>query len=726
MSENSAVQDANLAAALKELTKVLSALTEELELEVEQPGNTILPSPTAEPGSVPQPAQHSSPLLSSSNDPRGPEQRDGGQPSRLAQLSTGISTSDVFETAVDTNGGFLFPDESPFCLGTISSQKAQDLMRKKVIDFMGDGKVEFCKSRDRLVCRNGETTVAVRAPPIPDPFFSRLLRMGFLRQKHYDAERFRRHMGQNLFAGWEEAVLSEFAATSSSLMERLNDAFPVDIYIRLASLTYDCSGQIHNALSGREDIGGLSGLWPPSYLELRDGFGYQKSLSHGQLWILGDQRVTNQLPFDLVSMIFDAYSTPEEFDLSDQAFWHISDHTGSDDRCHCSQMPFRLSGDASEVTFRFSLFGSRISTFDLQIEGLEKQRIKGQLLNSNGRLRVDFVEVRASVWCLIFRSKSVRRLPAFKIVVLDDNLLSLGAFAKPEKCGFAVRGPATPLHMFQLTVYELLRAWDICWSNLLDEVDGLIQVKVGDIASDDRLTRLMIDDSLQRSKVYFAALQALRIFRDKINEMRTCLDGARRDFSRAFSVFLLLSNEEFERRSESEAKTALGQSFTDLQENWSIISDFHTKHEKALLDRIAAKMNEIKSLQDGLYNATAVREASRSTQMNRYVVVFTIVTVLYLPPSFIATVFGTDLFNDHNPVRKFKVATVAVSLGTYVLAFVLLLVAHRMGAIRRWLARLVSGLWGLCLGLPKQFSWPKRWTVFGPTRDSSSSSWSSD
>ncbi len=35
-----------------------------------------------------------------------------------------------------------------------------------------------------------------------------------------------------------------------------------------------------------------------------------------------------------------------------------------------------------------------------------------------------------------------------------------------------------------------------------------------------------------------------------------------------------------------------------------------------------------------LFNATSLREAARSTTMNRYVIVFTIMTVLYLPPSF--------------------------------------------------------------------------------------------
>jgi len=37
-----------------------------------------------------------------------------------------------------------------------------------------------------------------------------------------------------------------------------------------------------------------------------------------------------------------------------------------------------------------------------------------------------------------------------------------------------------------------------------------------------------------------------------------------------------------------------------------------------------------------LFNATSLREASESSKMGRYVLVFTIATIIYLPPSFIA------------------------------------------------------------------------------------------
>jgi hypothetical protein len=92
-----------------------------------------------------------------------------------------------------------------------------------------------------------------------------------------------------------------------------------------------------------------------------------------------------------------------------------------------------------------------------------------------------------------------------------------------------------------------------------------------------------------------------------------------------------------------------------------ILSEFQKRAGERLLQQIAEKTEEIKNLRDGvtlsnypvsttgdrcltntithqLFNANSLREASRSTTMNRYIIVFTVFTVLYLPLSF-TTVF---------------------------------------------------------------------------------------
>lgn len=92
-----------------------------------------------------------------------------------------------------------------------------------------------------------------------------------------------------------------------------------------------------------------------------------------------------------------------------------------------------------------------------------------------------------------------------------------------------------------------------------------------------------------------------------------------------------------------------------------------------LLERIDRKTEEIKTLRDGLFNSTSVREATRATEMNRYVIVFTVVTVIYTPPSFISALFATPLpyFAKGDP-GEFKRA-VAIATGTTVLAALILL-----------------------------------------------------
>ncbi|PMD38647.1 hypothetical protein L207DRAFT_42246 [Hyaloscypha variabilis F] len=88
--------------------------------------------------------------------------------------------------------------------------------------------------------------------------------------------------------------------------------------------------------------------------------------------------------------------------------------------------------------------------------------------------------------------------------------------------------------------------------------------------------------------------------------------------------------------------------------------------------RLSDKTAEVTSLRDGLFNATSLREASRATTMNRYVIIFTIVTVLYLPPSFISTVFGMTIFQKDvdQTTREYKITTVVVSLITYLVALI--------------------------------------------------------
>ncbi|KAK4216872.1 hypothetical protein QBC37DRAFT_370528 [Rhypophila decipiens] len=127
-----------------------------------------------------------------------------------------------------------------------------------------------------------------------------------------------------------------------------------------------------------------------------------------------------------------------------------------------------------------------------------------------------------------------------------------------------------------------------------------------------------------------------------------------------------------------------------------------------LLSRIAKKQEELKSLRDGLinclpatnqlFNATSINEAAKSTQLNHYILAFTVVTIFYLPLSFIAvrnrpeldqashllhfadqyqyvkTLFALDFFylkEDPRQTKWFIATTVSVAIGTYVASWLL-------------------------------------------------------
>ncbi len=108
--------------------------------------------------------------------------------------------------------------------------------------------------------------------------------------------------------------------------------------------------------------------------------------------------------------------------------------------------------------------------------------------------------------------------------------------------------------------------------------------------------------------------------------------------------------------------------------------------------------------------------------MNRYVIVFTIMTVLYLPPSFTAVchcslkspffateancrvatqqaLFGTPLFEAEEQaetVSRFKISTIIVCVITYTLAFLLIWLAEKWdiaGSLYGEARSLWSGTW---------------------------------
>ncbi|KAK0708849.1 hypothetical protein B0T21DRAFT_428104 [Apiosordaria backusii] len=298
-------------------------------------------------------------------------------------------------------------------------------------------------------------------------------------------------------------------------------------------------------------------------------------------------------------------------------------------------------------------------------------RQSGEFPSHRAKSSSSFTERRMSILC----HWDYTYLPhGFRIVALTDAMtmkqeghvnVSNDLFTDWEDRHFAVQGPNASYHLLQSSVHRLLMFWETEWGHCLDALES-------NVNTSETSSRLMFDTSFERSRVYFKTLQMLRIFADAIRETGRDLQEMdpekliQGNFRRAGrDVHYFLRQEPLEDKS--------------LWDNWKILLDFQQAAEEKLLRRITEKTEEITSLRDGLFNATSLREASRSTTMNRYVI------PLFYPVSknvanAAQALFGTPLFeaeSQEETVERFKISTIIVCVITYVIAIALIWLADK-------------------------------------------------
>ncbi|RYP78767.1 hypothetical protein DL771_000434 [Monosporascus sp. 5C6A] len=283
--------------------------------------------------------------------------------------------------------------------------------------------------------------------------------------------------------------------------------------------------------------------------------------------------------------------------------------------------------------------------------GLALHRVAGWFPSLGGRSNIAFAEKRVSLLLLWSAMKNeYRELPVFKVVILNDVGYSYESLDWPLDHGLTISGRAAGFQFLQLTIYKVLKFWADEWTQCLENLDETAE----EILDEDTMQNLMFDGSFQRSKLYFETLQILRIFADNIRFTGNDLEDIGHHFTgppKYIAEYLL------QLPYAGPYATIVAQEVEALQANWNIVTKFHHETEQRLLQRIEEKAEEVKSLRDGLLNATSLLEASQSTKMSRYIIAFTVVTIAYLPPSFVATAFGTQLFNDRDnavTITKYK------------------------------------------------------------------------
>ncbi|KAI0552534.1 hypothetical protein F4679DRAFT_592097 [Xylaria curta] len=167
------------------------------------------------------------------------------------------------------------------------------------------------------------------------------------------------------------------------------------------------------------------------------------------------------------------------------------------------------------------------------------------------------------------------------------------------------------------------------WMSAMDSIDSIVRVELRSFYWEEQWVRLMFDESFKLSKDYFSTLQLLRILTDWVDSTENELESLRREW---------LSLEERSSSLETDLNAA--------KRNWDTAIEIMKRRTETVRVRAAQKAEEIKSLRDGLFNATSLREATRSMAINRAIYVFTIITVIYTPVGFLATFWALPVLNN--------------------------------------------------------------------------------
>ncbi|KAJ2991175.1 hypothetical protein NUW58_g2616 [Xylaria curta] len=316
--------------------------------------------------------------------------------------------------------------------------------------------------------------------------------------------------------------------------------------------------------------------------------------------------------------------------------------------------------------------------------GLKCDRSRFEIVSDKKEVASSFFEERRiSVFGLVSGNPSGdlgKAIPAFYDVLILGEEKPYHPKSYNLKCCVGLEGAVA----FQVAVFEIVNVWETEWNSVLTRIDDFLQSQIGDTLLPKAINKLMFDNNFQRPRLYFAILQALRLFAEHICTVSD-------DLHALDNIFL--------ERSDFPMPDMKHDELHVLRSNWEIVKATQKKAEKSLLDRISSKTEVVRNLRDGLLRASTLREANRSSVMGRYVLIFTVVTVLYLPPSFISSVLNMEIFQKENKEEatwEFKVSLVLVSLTTYIAALAAIIAVdwkHIKPKCLRWWARLKTKWW---------------------------------
>jgi hypothetical protein len=186
-----------------------------------------------------------------------------------------------------------------------------------------------------------------------------------------------------------------------------------------------------------------------------------------------------------------------------------------------------------------------------------------------------------------------------------------------------------------------------------------------------RESLLFEDQSYTKSRTYFWALQSLGAINDCVTSLISAWDiydqsSLLRLFEKTeASLGVALESHSTRDGSPSESTGEYKICLSEIQQQMEKLQDLFKTNN--------AKQEEIKSLRDGLFNASTVLEARTTVLQGRNIQLLTYISILFLPASFVASIFGMDsVLPSGTSLRDFAIMFSVICGFTYIVILLLL------------------------------------------------------
>lgn len=170
--------------------------------------------------------------------------------------------------------------------------------------------------------------------------------------------------------------------------------------------------------------------------------------------------------------------------------------------------------------------------------------------------------------------------------------------------------------------------------------------KFDDLDQEHKVRELLLETKSETSLLYFKVIKLLGLFLDSVRAAPKYLDSLCLNVPRRISSLDVWGEKELLSSTESRRI---------LSKNWDIVREKQQESTDKLVVKLNQTKEEVQSLLDGVscfctgsgklirtdarfvqqFQVQSITEAQKSRELNNYLFVFTVFTILFLPPTFV-------------------------------------------------------------------------------------------